>query len=774
MACLLGHAIFVDGIGHTACENYISSLDRASTMVFQSVCPCPLSSIPARTEMTCSTPCNACGTTGARGVAITSLTLRYSGASLHNHSQNDVTERGSINRSHAPALINLAIKDAYGVVLRSYAYIGLGATLRIPAKELGFGRFPASLTFVVVDSNTRSVSWSSDGPLDTCTGDVCTTISTSCTSAINIGDIFGVLEIYGFRNNQGTDENGCECVPVAPPQSTPCMCRVPTPQFVTPKCLEHEVEILEKNPADSFVRCQGKKWSGKGLRLTQWNTNGNLATFPEGQRYSVFREYLSGMSIPSCPNLDLNVGRGLDKPDCGLHPDGYYCDYWDLSAACIGEAAVPGSNEMAGVCRSLCNRTQGCKGYILDNSINVNTGRCIPVSETSQLSSSCFFESGDIESHRTDIGVCETRCAACDDPSDTFASLEFEWRANDDLSQVDVNIHKSVSSRRGALSHGQRVRFDSTRSKGHKKKLKINAGDNQVARMSLGCQSGVFLGQRILLSQGYLVLVGFQTTSGASDFDRCNAPQFEYEGCRVCGPTKRRKLLSLSFKWSPISRSTVSVSSPNTIADVNRVLENKVVTLTYDPDIGKGRFGKRTVISVNYNESITIDTSCTVTLVLGDKFWFSQGTLELVGFSTPNGHEIDQCDDRLCVRSGQSYQVDNNKNLESSAFLTDLMVSTGVVIVLAVVSAFVAMKFRMKNRTGSNDMQMTTSTSDLSSQYTISSATTSQAKSLARTASALTENTFQWDQCGTPGASENFYEQTKGSVPLSTGVISIT
>ena len=108
--------------------------------------------------------------------------------------------------------------------------------------------------------------------------------------------------------------------------------------------------------------------------------------------YALNVSYSFGSRWGNCLTIDDSVVLGADLADCGLHGSIYHCDHWNLTNACEGPAAVPGTEEMNTMCSVLCRNVPGCRGFMVDTVTDPSSGLCILGSQGSfGLVDSCFF-----------------------------------------------------------------------------------------------------------------------------------------------------------------------------------------------------------------------------------------------------------------------------------------------------------------------------------------------------------------------------------------------
>lgn len=418
--------------------------------------------------------------------------------------------------------------------------------------------------------------------------------------------------------------------------------------------------------------------------------------------------------LRACPRLDAAVNRGLNKPDCGLQPNGqYHCDFWNLTSACDGPAAVAGSLEMAEVCSELCDSQPACTAHMVGRSSEMDSGLCFLMQGSPVLTKQCFYQSGAAGGADPTTTGCDTsplsQCAACDlDSTEGFVELEFRWEAADGESEARVVMNRAKGSNRGYVAHGSTVRFTPNNNVrfGNNAVLTV---DGKQQKFNLRCSKGVVTGHRIIFSGGGLVFVGFETENGDNAESRCDVKT----KCTICNPQQRRALTSLTFTWmakaSEQAPGAVTVSAVSTTtSNGGRVGPGGSVTLTVDETMNKAKFGKTTDITVGAGTR-TLDTSCSTNLNLWKKLRFGDGTLVLTGFTTPNNDETTVCPTNLepeCVwSSDRASDGDGNRFAEGKQGRLIMLLSVGVAIVAVVGVA-------VYRRSGSRDTAEGTATTD--------------------------------------------------------------
>lgn len=266
----------------SGCAETIRKAQAEDLVTFTATCPCPAFAVPAQP---CDQTCGACDVVDGdarRGIHITKLAFGY---------------MADINRSSSsesawlelPGTATIAIQDpATGNILKVYASVSHDTKTVVWARDLGLGRFPPSVTFVVFASILDVDSADATDPSAPCPGVVCTTFNTDCSTPILVGDVFGPIKIYGFGNSAGqTDRHcracprsadvgpsplaaaaagGCACVALAPLASAvltaPCTLRFsedPSRTVGTPDTPREQTAPF----------CESRKWAGAGLQLTE-------------------------------------------------------------------------------------------------------------------------------------------------------------------------------------------------------------------------------------------------------------------------------------------------------------------------------------------------------------------------------------------------------------------------------------------------------------------------------------------------------------------------
>ena len=257
-------------------------------------------------------------------------------------------------------------------------------------------------------------------------------------------------------------------------------------------------------------------------------------------------KYTFGSRWPNCLSIDDAVVIGADLADCGLHGSTYHCDHWNLTDACEGPAAVPGTDEMNAMCSDLCRNVPGCRGFMVDTVTDPNSGLCILGAEGSfGLVRSCFFyASSDRVLSDQD---CHPPCAICGDggPKRRLTQLTFKWRSHDS-SGTTVGAVGAVTNG-GVVAHGGSVTVSSSGNRfGARLELSTSGGS---ANLHVGCTIPLVLQQEVSFPDGELVLVSFVDTAGETENDAV---------CDNLAPHKGKRKFKKKYGASQSSKQTCS------------------------------------------------------------------------------------------------------------------------------------------------------------------------------------------------------------------------
>ena len=308
------------------------------------------------------------------------------------------------------------------------------------------------------------------------------------------------------------------------------------------------------SPAPTHSVCEGMRWNGNGLRLTDILTSAptqtesaptlrkmNTKTKTRREVSEIVPRFRFGRSIQGCGGLDSSVIRGLNKPQCGAHNRKYHCDQYNLTQACTGAAAIPGSAAMASVCSRICGTIPACSSYMVDNSFNADTGLCILMEGEQSVSPSCFYQSGSAASEYTGYQNCSNpACVLCTKKSRVnLNSLTFRWEANDGTSQVEVAVKRATVDDRGVAIHGRTLTIESKKTR-FKGSIAITIG-RQKRKLQVNCKSPLVIGDSVDFKVGRLVLVDATTTEGDDAAALCRRSGTCERGSR---PASRAKFIS--------------------------------------------------------------------------------------------------------------------------------------------------------------------------------------------------------------------------------------
>ena len=138
--------------------------------------------------------------------------------------------------------------------------------------------------------------------------------------------------------------------------------------------------------------CSNQRWRGPGLTLFAHGSGGTSNSKKKGGSAGT-PKFTFDQTVAGCPFLDTSVFEGADGKNCGMRGSRYYCDYWDLSQACQGPAAIPGS-AMINACSQICSAVPDCTAFTLDHAVDAESGRCVLHGGALELTSSCFSYGG--------------------------------------------------------------------------------------------------------------------------------------------------------------------------------------------------------------------------------------------------------------------------------------------------------------------------------------------------------------------------------------------
>jgi len=365
--------------------------------------------------------------------------------------------------------------------------------------------------------------------------------------------------------------------------------------------------------------------------------------------------YTFGSRWGNCPSIDDSVVLGADQADCGLHGSIYHCDHWNLTNACEGPAAVPGTDKMNEMCNNLCTNVPGCRGFMVDTATDPSSGLCILGSEGSfALADSCFvYASSDLVLSDAD---CHPPCAICGDGGTKrrLTHITFKWRSSDGAGTT-VSASGAFVTNGGAVSHDGTVTVSSSGGRlGASLELSTPSGS---ADLHVSCSVPLALQQAVSFPDGELVLVGFVDTTGETENDVvCDGlggtddDSDDGENGATCPNAcadRGSRPTSLTFTYTPATaitpnpqngKATVQghVSGAATVAclgaDVNpttSIAEGGTFVLTPRD----GRFAATTPCALSGDDMslqlVAIHTSCSLSLSIGDAF----GSMALSGYN---------------------------------------------------------------------------------------------------------------------------------------------
>eukprot|EP00040_Diaphanoeca_grandis_P028206 m.162322 g.162322 ORF g.162322 m.162322 type:complete len:985 (-) comp31276_c0_seq1:20-2974(-) len=304
-------------------------------------------------------------------------------------------------------------------------------------------------------------------------------------------------------------------------------------------------ELADEIAGDSSVlendlKCNNPGASGRRRRRGEATSIARQAKTKSRRALAVIPKYEFRQTIEACPFIDEAVSRGKDKWECGRHGSQYHCDYWNLTLACVGKAAVLGSTEMVSTCETLCQRTPGCESFMLDMRHANDGGLCVLMEASMQLEKSCNVRSGALGrpdlNYCTDLLVSEPevpKCNICnsDNPGKPeIDSLKFIWIGYDSNATQSLVVPKKgvVISNNGTMNHREFVTVNASQaSQGSFVSQTVftilDGGGSNTFRID--CPTGPFLGDALTFATGRLILVGFTTTNEDSELSLCNLTQ---------------------------------------------------------------------------------------------------------------------------------------------------------------------------------------------------------------------------------------------------------
>ena len=266
----------------------------------------------------------------------------------------------------------------------------------------------------------------------------------------------------------------------------------------------------------------GKKRSRRAKKSTDNFKSGtySAATAAVVPRFS-FRE-----SIAECPDLDTSIIVGMNRPNCGWDGDNsYHCDRWDLTQACTGAAAVPGSPEMANVCSNLCSRVNGCTAYMVDHSFDVQSGFCILLDGKQTAVSSCFFQAGSTATFQgvNNCNVEATTEICSSGNKKKFKSLGFQWQPHNGAAQATITAQGANVIGGSQVAAGEVVTITRHGRKMFGKTVSILIG-RQTTKLKVSCKTPLELGAKVYFASGKLVLTSYTTDNGQTEAS-INSPE---------------------------------------------------------------------------------------------------------------------------------------------------------------------------------------------------------------------------------------------------------
>jgi hypothetical protein len=495
-----------DAFGHVLVSGFTNTNGQAS-----SECQCSGAYGAYREDGGASEQCDACvGRTGSQ-TRLGTLRLKYTGeGALPWHVQGD----NPWIIGNSSALAGLDVVDmlivAAGSAITGFSSVVINETI-VPLRASQFpgGRFPAYTTIVIFEQGSGARRFGID-PETTCPGVVCITFGSSCSAPMHHGDNYGPILLAGFSNMDGVSEQNC--------------------QSLHKDRLASEDAAKPTRAADRHAAsCHHSRWGGSALRLVSDGAALRTSVKVAKAAYPVDAlMYPQGDSVPDCPQLDASVLRSRTTTQCGLAANGqsYNCDHYNLTAACIGAAAIPGSQAMHEVCANLCAGVLACGSYMLDQSIDLHGGLCILMEVTDDpiLLESCFMTSGSA-SHISSSSQCnallngdvpQAPCAVCDHELPLVPDvIHLQWTSYAEASTVifSSNLGLVTPGLAGEIPHGgvlQLVALPPADLAGSFQ-ISTTAG---TATLVVNCSEGTAIGEVLEFPDGYLTLVDFTNSLG--------------------------------------------------------------------------------------------------------------------------------------------------------------------------------------------------------------------------------------------------------------------
>ena len=457
--------------------------------------------------------CDACvGPTGSK-TRLNSLRLEYTGgAALSKHAQGDNLSVIGNNSALADLDVVDILVVASGSAIAGYSSVVINETIvSLQASQFPDGRFPAHMTIVIYDPDSDSRKFGAEAD-SACPGVVCISFDSSCSVPVHHGDIYGPLLLAGFSNTDGGSEQECQSSGQA---------RLASDNATAP--------TAARDADRHAASCHHSRWGGAALRLVSdgaaFRTSVTVAkaAYPVGALV-----YPRGDAFPDCPRLDASVLRSRMTTQCGLATNGqsYNCDRYNLTAACNGAAAVPGSQSMHEVCANLCATVLACGSYMLDQSIDIHSGLCILMEVTANpiLLESCYMTSGS-PSHISSTSQCNALltgdvprapCAVCDHELPLIPDVvHLQWTSYAAASTVifSSNLGLFTPGRDGEIPHGGVLQVVALPPADLAGSFRISTTSG-TATLVIDCSQGMFIGEVLEFPDGYLTFVDFANSLG--------------------------------------------------------------------------------------------------------------------------------------------------------------------------------------------------------------------------------------------------------------------
>ena len=164
----------------------------------------------------------------------------------------------------------------------------------------------------------------------------------------------------------------------------------------------------------------------------------------------------------------------------------------------------------------------------------------------------------------------------------------------------------------------------------------------QTVTIHASCSKPLLLGYQF----GALELSGFGS-NGGSPVDSCPASNWRRRNRRAARLARQAaagdRITSLTFAWQPIGVKNIVGNMSVSNAEVLHLRPSfREFNMVVTPTDATGFFGTSVIFTV-FGDDITLHTSCSTPLYVGQELRFAAGTLSLTGFATLNGRDDADC-----------------------------------------------------------------------------------------------------------------------------------